>query len=56
MTPDECKRQIKKEYENLLQRNVRNAEVLIEARARAAARHNGIPEYWREYLPEAVKP
>jgi len=27
---------------------------LIEASAREGARHGGIPEYWREYLPKKL--
>jgi len=58
MTPDQCKRVINKSKENLLQLaqtgkiNQSCIEGLLESQARAAARHNGIPNAWRNYMPE----
>lgn len=51
MTPDQLKALLRGEYEELLRRGVRNPDVLIEARCREAAAHNGVPEYWRNYMP-----
>jgi hypothetical protein len=58
MTPDECKRSVE-DFALLLERRVARREInasviptLLADVARDAARHNGIPEAWRNYLPE----
>lgn len=56
-TPDQCKRQIEAEWKRL--KDKKNGSVgtynIIKARAKEAARHGGIPECWRNYLPEGFK-
>lgn len=58
MAPDETKRALKGILDSLEMRaargdiNYSDIASLIEAHARIAARHNGVPELWRSYLPE----
>lgn len=59
-TPDQCKRQVLQEYERLME-CVRAKKInascvygIVKARAQEAARHGGIPDYWREYMPEEL--
>jgi len=52
MTPEECRRSIRGEWERLSARKVRNAVRIVEGLAHDAARHNGQPALWRSYLPE----
>lgn len=54
MTPEQCKFAIRQEYEALKRKRVRGLDLIIESRCREAARHNGIPEFWQEYLPYAA--
>lgn len=60
-TPEQCREQIQREYDRLIELallgkiNYCCIDARIESMARDAARHNGIPEYWRsicqrEYL------
>lgn len=57
MEPDAIKKQIRSEYVKMVQ-GAQRGEInqscifrIIEARAREGARHGGIPECWREYMP-----
>ena len=58
MTPSQVKEQIKQEHKRLskladLKKINRSAIYnLIKKQAQDGARHNGIPEYWRNYIPE----
>ena len=60
MTPDQVRVQIAKEYSVLKSRadkgEIRTACIytIIESRCREGARHNGVPGYWREYLPDQL--
>lgn len=59
-TPEQCKQQVLKEYQHLMSRVAKkqiNASCvygIIKARAQEAAAHGGIPEYWREYMPDEL--
>lgn len=60
MTPTQCKEQIRDDYLHFMDR-VREGKLnesavygLVESRCREAARHNGVPEYWKHYLPEEL--
>jgi len=61
MTPDQCKTAIKSEYNTLMAmvgRGTLNETAvfgLIEPSCRNAARHNGVPNLWRMYLPPGVQ-
>ena len=55
MTPAECKAEIAKEYERMKRAGVRNPDTIIISLCRDAARHNGVPEYWREYMPKGAE-
>ena len=53
MTPDEIKISIRAQYQRLLQRDINRSAIpgLIKSRAQEGARHNGVPELWRNYMP-----
>ena len=61
MTPDQTRLAVRQEYESLLSRmgrgeiNASTVDMLIEGRARAAARHHGIPGCWQEFMPDTVR-
>jgi hypothetical protein len=61
MTPDQCKAAIQDEYLYLLKRanggKLNHSAIyrIVEGSARAAASHNGIPEFWKEYMPHDLQ-
>ncbi len=58
MSPAECRASIRRESEALLQRaaagriNRSCVAGIVESLCREAARHNGVPERWRDYVPD----
>lgn len=57
MTPGEVKLAIHREYLLLKRRGLSDSTIanIIAARCREGARHNGVPEAWRNYLPEELR-
>ena len=58
MTPDQSKREIQRRYDLMVDRSI-NGEVspgaphrVAEGMAMEAARHHGIPEAWRNFMPK----
>ncbi len=57
MTPEDCKKAIQIEYENSLKNGIshKNICILIKNRCQKAASHNGLSDYWRDYIPEKLR-
>ena len=61
MTPEQCRKEIQSAYHLMIIRSA-NGEInescisgIIESRCMDAARHNGIPNSWRNYLPYEMR-